>query len=302
MNILVIDTKLMMYKQYHSHKPAMGFLENIANLSLKLLPHIHKVVFVKDLGKSKRCEIYPNYKGKREETKDAMSSSEKARLKKFLAIYSKVDPILAHLGSVIAINGIEADDLGAIIAERLSGEHHIYLMSGDEDWSRFLVHPNTTMVHPTREKLITERMGKKEFGAAPNYKLIIDSVMGVAKESVDGITKLGKKRAVAFFEESQHDKEKYFDLLDSMLKIKKFGMVLPEWATCAEDVYERNSKIFATHKWEELDEFEQGIFLDGWQHKPSRNLPEILDNSLMTLGTPYIPTYSVTKFFRITAD
>ena len=243
-SILVIDTKLMMYTQFHSHKPALNFLEQVANLSLRLLPHIHKVIFVKDVGESKRCEIFPNYKGKRKETRDKMSTKEQKRLTQFLSLYNKVDELLSTLGSVIAINGIEADDLASMIAKRLGGEHDIYLLSGDEDWSRFLIHENTVMLHPRRAKLITKHTAHLEFGVFPEFKLLVDSITGVDKESVDGITKLGVTRAVKFLDEVEYKEDAFFKLLDKHLAVKKYGMVLPSWAKTAKEVYDRNSKIF----------------------------------------------------------
>ena len=299
MNILVIDTKLMMYKQHHSHKAPLDFLGEVASLSLKLLPHIHKVVFVKDLGKSKRCEIFPNYKGKRTETKDKQTSQEKQRLSKFLNLYNNSDNFLSNFGSVIAINGIEADDLASMIAKRLSGEHHIYLLSGDSDWSRFLTNSNITMLHPQRALLIDKDNAEAEFGVLPQYKLLIDSVTGVDKESVDGITKLGMKRAVGFLKLAEYSQDKFFTLLDSALEVKKYGMVLPKWADSAKEVWERNYKIFEAHTFEELRPEEVDIFFAGWSNKPPKSIEDILKVSLLDLEVPYLPPLNVIEFFRL---
>ncbi len=298
-SILVIDTKLMMYKQHHSHKPALDFLENIASLALKLLPNIHKVVFVKDFGKSKRCELFPNYKGKRKETKDKQSTQEKARLSKFIDLYNKSDHFLSQFGAVIAINTIEADDLASMVVDRFGEAHNIYLLSGDSDWSRFLVNENINMVHPQRELLINIDNAEEEFGVLPKHKLLIDSVTGVDKESVDGITKLGMKRAVGFLKLAEYNQETFFSLLDKALSTKKFGMVLPDWAKSTEEVWERNSKIFEAHTLESLTPSEQQDFKDGWSHTPERNVEEILKISLLSLGVPYIAPYNVVKFFGL---
>ena len=300
MNILVIDTKLLMYTQHHKHKPTLGFLEEISNLALDLLPHIHKVIFLKDKGKSKRVAIFPNYKGKREETKKKQPAGEKVRLKKFLNTYNTSDEFLKLFGSVVAINGIEADDLASMISKRLGGVHSIYLMSGDADWSRFLVNSNTYMVHPTRKSLITLNDTEEEFGVVADYKLLIDSTTGVDKESVDGITKLGMKRAVGFLKLADYDQDEFFKLLDDALAVKKFGMVLPSWANSAREVYERNIKIFEAHTYDSLTDAEQQQFLEGWSHQPCRDYNDIVKSSMTTFGNPYIPSMRVMDFFRIT--
>ena len=298
-SILVIDTKLMMYTKHHSRKPALGFLEEIATLSLKLLPHIHKVVFVKDLGKSKRVEIFPNYKGKRTENREGMKASEKARLKKFLHLYNNVDGLLRQFGSVISLEGIEADDLAAIIAKRLGAKHNIYLMSSDSDWSRFLTNPNTTMINPKRQNLVTTKNAEVEFGVSPEFKLAIDSITGVDKESVDGIWKLGMTRAVKFLEEAGNNLDTMFSLIDTALETKKYGMVLPEWATSTREVYERNSKIFEAHQYDDLSKEEQHLFMDGWDHSPSRSTEAILKISSIDLENPYLPSLNEENFFHL---
>ncbi len=115
-NILVIDTKLMMYTQHHRHKPILGFLSEIATKALKLLPNIDKIIFVKDLGKSKRCYNFPQYKEHRKDRNSKLDAKESKRLEKFLKMNEKSDEFLSQFGSVISVLGIEADDLAYMIS------------------------------------------------------------------------------------------------------------------------------------------------------------------------------------------
>ena len=298
-NILVIDTKLMMYKQFHSHRPPLGFLEAVSNLALELLPPINKVVFVKDYGKSKRAALYPAYKEKRLEVIKNKTPAESRRLHKFLELYEGCDDLLKQFGSVIAVFGIEADDLASMITQRLSINNNIYLLSADSDWSRFLVNPNTYMVLP-KKKLLDRSEAEQEFGVAPEDKLFIDCITGVDKENVDGIKMLGTKRAVTLFNKVDKNKNKFFVLLDEYIEQKKYGMVLPEWASEARDVYLRNYAIFEAHSFDSLSQKEQEVFLSGWRGVPERNTESILKISSIYLEEVYVPPARVVKFFHLT--
>ncbi len=172
-------------------------------------------------------------------------------------------------------------------------------MSSDADWTRFLINPNTTIINPRRDILVNNDNVEEEYIVPAKYRLLIDSVTGVDKENVDGIKKLGTKRAYAYLQVAEFDERKFFRLLNEGIEKKKYGMILPEWAKDVEDVYNRNYEILKPIEFEELTEEETEIFLEGWNTQPKRNIDVIIKMSLQNFGVPYVPSYDVEEFFKL---
>ncbi len=114
-------------------------------------------------------------------------------------LVSQVEPIreiVAALGwPVIAVDGVEADDVIATLAERAKkAGMNVVISTGDKDLAQ-LVDARVTLVNTmTNEKLDIEGV-KAKFGVPP--ELIVDyySLVGDAVDNVPGVAKVGPKTA-----------------------------------------------------------------------------------------------------------
>ena len=301
MNVAVIDTKLVMYQQQHRHKHAFQAILDVAQLGVGLLPHCSKIIWAKDLGKSKRCTDFPAYKAHRKERNKKMSATEKRSLEKFLDIYESSNDVLSILGNVISMEGIEADDLAYIIADRFakSGDVNVYLISSDADWARFLVADNIKMLHYGRAILIGAEDAEREFKVPQQWGLFVDSVAGVVKENVDGITKAGKGRVLQYLKKAEYNKEEFFKIFDEAVEAHKYGFKFPEWASSTKEVSERNLKILAPITWEDLSSKEKEDFRAQWSSVCSKSEDELIQVTTMKYNYTLIPNPDVKRFYGI---
>ena len=107
-----------------------------------------------------------------------------------------IHAVVAALGwPVVAVDGVEADDVIATLAERAkSSGMHCVISTGDKDLAQ-LVDERVTLVNTmTNEKLDIEGVRQK-FGVPP--ELIVDyySLVGDAVDNVPGVYKVGPKTA-----------------------------------------------------------------------------------------------------------
>lgn len=300
-NIVVVDSKLVMYFQHHRHQHPFNAFRDVARVMNELLPPVDKIIWVKDVSKSKRCIDFPAYKAHRADNRKKMKASEQQRVRDFQKLYDNSDEVVRYFGDVIAINGYEADDLAYIIADKFAGsdDYTIYLFSSDEDWARFLTADNIKMVHYGRERIITRNTVLEEFGVPQDKMLLIDSVKGVDKENVSGIKKAGKGRLMTALKLAEYDDDKFLEILQEWVDARKYGMTLPDWADTVQDVYDRNSKIFAPWGLDTMDDLERQLFNDGWASKTPIDSSTLLLNTTSDYMYPVQVTDVMSKIYKI---
>ena len=135
--------------------------------------------------KTFRDEAYAEYKANRSAMPDDLSSQ-----------IEPIREIVAALGwPVIAVDGVEADDVIATLAEQAKKTGmHCVISTGDKDLAQ-LVDEHVTLINTmTNEKLDIEGV-KQKFGVPP--ELIVDyySLVGDAIDNVPGVAKVGPKTA-----------------------------------------------------------------------------------------------------------
>lgn len=302
-NILVIDSKLVMYFQYHRHKHPFNCFQDVAKVATENLPRIDKIVWAYDEGKSKRCEFYPLYKAHRADEKKKASAKEQKRRDDFEKLYRKSKQFLRYFGDVVAIPGYEADDIANIVAERYAGspDVNVYLFSSDEDWSRFLYADNIKLLHYGRAHLIGAEEVEKEFNVPYEHKLFVDALAGVGKENVDGLVKLGKGRIMKALEDNKYDEDATVTTLQEWCDIHKYGARLPEWANSVQDVLDRNIKILSPYSYSDLTDDEKIEFQTQWDSKVPISATEVLISSNGEYGTAVVVTPIMQKFYKISA-
>jgi 5'-3' exonuclease len=302
--VVVIDTKLVFYYQFHRRKHPFNCIQDVAAKIAEVLPTPPaKIIWAMDVGKSKRVQDYPAYKAHRAENDKKQSASEQKRKKNFEALYNNSGETLRYFGNVIAVPGYEADDIASIVASRFAGDSsiNVVLISSDEDWLRFMYADNIKVLHYGTGKLLTRDSASEILGFPVDYKLHVDALTGVAKENVDGIIKAGKKRVSRILKDANYNLERLMYTLDEWCEEGKYGMRLPDWANSVRAVYERNYNILKPYTLSDFTSEETAQFREQWSSKKSENSTIISMEILEKFSFPILINGVMQRIFKITA-
>ena len=199
--LLLVDGSSYLYRAFHAmpelknaageHTGAIyGVVNMLRRLASDYKAQARACVF-DTKAKTFRDDAYPEYKANRSPMPDDLVSQ-----------IEPIHEIVAALGwPVIAVDGVEADDVIATLAERAKkAGMHCIISTGDKDLAQ-LVDERVTLVNTmTNEKLDIEGVRQK-FGVPP--ELIVDyySLVGDAIDNVPGVAKVGPKTAAKWIAE-----------------------------------------------------------------------------------------------------
>lgn len=303
MEIVVVDYRLCAFEySFHAHRPISSVFPKLAQLLLKNKVRPSKLVFAVDIGTSKRRSIYPEYKLHRQKIQAKETPAEQKRRAQFERDYKASLKWLSNIGTVIDIYGVEADDIGAIIAHRFADtKYQVTLVTSDKDWASFLVADNIRILHVKREHFITRKSCINEYEMSPEEVFLVQCFAGSAKENVKGIHKFGEKTFHKIYEEAL---DKSFLSLKKIIKEdyldKKYrGMCLPEGVTSYDNMCEMNYDLFLPNTIESLEEDEQNLFLEKFKHTPSTSYEEFVLMLLLEYDLSFSLTPQERSIFKL---
>jgi len=199
--LLLVDGSSYLYRAFHAlpdlknaqGEPTgaiSGVLSMLRRLSQDYKAEARACVF-DTKAKTFRDDAYPEYKAHRSPMPDDL--------------VVQIEPLklaIAAMGwPVIGVDGVEADDVIATLAERAKrAGMRCVISTGDKDLAQ-LVDEQVTLVNTmTNEKLDIEGV-KLKFGVPP--ELIVDfySLVGDAVDNVPGVPKVGPKTAVKWIQQ-----------------------------------------------------------------------------------------------------
>jgi 5'-3' exonuclease len=302
MTTLIIDTKLMMYYKFHRNQSINTTTFDIAALYMdvvKTLPKPDKIIFAYDVGASFRRTIYPDYKMQRKANLKKQSKSHQDKVKAFEKKYLDMQCVLKHFGNVVALEGIEADDIASILSKSSlkDNDNNIVFLTADSDWVKFMVQNNIYMLHPQRKKLISFYDLSKEFGYTPRKKVIMDAICGVAKENIKGLFRFGPVAFDRYWEENDGDVRRLLGSLELLVEEKP--SLLPEGYKSLEEMYKMNYELVRPLKFSELSEQHQEELLAAIKETPDRRVSAIVEDSAVCLGEIIQPTPLEATFFNL---
>ncbi len=272
--VVVVDTRLMAFSQFHGKRHITGVLTALSNLISKFDLDTTNIVFVADLSSSRfRKELYPAYKANRDTLRDKYTEAEKRAYETFNKDYRTLLKILPHFGRVVAINGVEADDCANIIADKLKDTHQVVLLSADQDWAQMLVHENVRQINPhTFTEFNRKSAGKigLDCGAIYPYKVFV----GDAGDNIKGLFRFG---AVSFKKLITNANTLDIDMLADFLQYQKYK--LPACFNTLEELVEINRQLVKLLPWEDLTQEEQEGFVSCWNtsRKPVSSVEQIAE-------------------------
>ncbi|MGS1006559.1 DNA polymerase I [Achromobacter anxifer] len=199
--LLLVDGSSYLYRAFHAmpdlrnaQGEPTGALYGVVNMLRKLVSD-HKAEYAACIfdarGKTFRDDLYPEYKSHRPPMPEDLAA--------------QIEPIhraVRALGwPVLAIEGVEADDVIGTLAKR-AAEHdvHTIVSTGDKDLAQ-LVNSHVTLVNTMTGEVLDEAGVVNKFGVPPDR--IVDYLMlvGDTVDNVPGVTKVGPKTAVKWLTE-----------------------------------------------------------------------------------------------------
>ena len=208
--LLLVDGSSYLYRAFHAMpdlRNSQGFptgaIQGMVNMMRRARTELdadHIACVFDTKGKTFREEMYPEYKANRSSMPEDLA----------LQIES-IHQVVKALGwPVLAVEGIEADDVIGTLAKQAKAQNWTVLIStGDKDLAQ-LVEPGISLINTmTEERLDTDGVIAK-FGVPPDRIVDYLSIMGDAVDNVPGVPKAGPKTAVKWLNE--------FGTLDELMR------------------------------------------------------------------------------------
>jgi len=199
--LVLVDGSSYLFRAFHALPPLTsskgqptGAVKGVINMIRRLAkdyPDSHIAVIFDAKGKTFRNDMYKEYKANRPPMPDDLRSQ-----------IEPIHQIIKAMGlPLIAVEGVEADDVIGTLAQQAWNEKMPTLIStGDKDLAQ-LVNEHVTLLNTmTDERLDVEGVNTK-FGLPP--ELIIDylALMGDKADNIPGVPGVGPKTAVKWLTE-----------------------------------------------------------------------------------------------------
>src|SRR6266496_1096361 len=175
----------------------------ITNFLLRLYENYHPeyVGWVHDRGVSFRQEQYPEYKATREKLGEELQQDFDRSLERVCQILDAF-----HI-PVIAINGYEADDVVATLAQHAVADGlQAVIVSGDKDFYQ-LIGAGIALLNPGRggqaaveEKWVDQSNASERLGVPPERVVDYLALVGDSSDNIPGVRGIGEKTAVQLLE------------------------------------------------------------------------------------------------------
>ena len=175
----------------------------ITNFLLRLYENYHPeyVGWVHDRGVSFRQEQYPEYKATREKLGEELQQDFDRSLERVCQVLDAF-----HI-PVIAINGYEADDVVATLAQRAAGGGlQAVIVSGDKDFYQ-LIGDGVALLNPGRggqaaveEQWVDRSNASERLGVPPERVVDYLALVGDTSDNIPGVKGIGDKTALQLLE------------------------------------------------------------------------------------------------------
>ena len=166
-----------------------GVVNMLKSLYKQYQPHQMAVIFDAK-GKTFRNDIYPDYKANRPPMPDDLREQ-----------IEPLHQIVKAMGfPLIAIEGVEADDvIGTIAHHATQAGRETIISTGDKDMAQ-LVNPHISLINTMTNQFLDPAGVKEKFGIPP--ELIIDylALMGDKVDNIPGVAGVGEKTALGLIQ------------------------------------------------------------------------------------------------------
>jgi 5'-3' exonuclease len=202
-DVLIVDSLNLGFRW--KHKGSVEFAEEYQRTvqSLAKSYNCGKVIITADGGASSyRKQIFPEYKGNREDLRAAQTDKEKEDFEAFFREYENTLLQLSLDYPILKYKGVEADDIAAyIVKHRKSlGIDNIWLISSDRDWDLLLSEDVSRFSYVTRKETTLANWRESYEFEIEDY-ISYKCLTGDKGDNIPGIEGIGPKRATALLAE-----------------------------------------------------------------------------------------------------
>ncbi|WP_426817260.1 DNA polymerase I [Winslowiella sp. 2C04] len=198
--LILVDGSSYLYRAYHAFPPltnsvgeptgAMyGVLNMLRSLLLQYKPS-HVAVVFDAKGKTFRDELFEHYKSHRPPMPDDLRA--------------QIEPLHQMVKAMglplLAVSGVEADDvIGTLALQAEKVGRPVLISTGDKDMAQ-LVTPNVTLINTMNNAILGPEEVNDKYGIPP--ELIIDflALMGDSSDNIPGVPGVGEKTAQALLQ------------------------------------------------------------------------------------------------------
>ena len=198
--LILVDGSSYLYRAYHAFPPltnsageptgAMyGVLNMLRSLIMQYQP-THAAVVFDAKGKTFRDELFEHYKSHRPPMPDDLRA--------------QIEPLHAMVKAMglplLAVSGVEADDvIGTLAREAEKAGRPVLISTGDKDMAQ-LVTPGSTLINTMTNTILGPEEVVTKYGVPP--ELIIDflALMGDSSDNIPGVPGVGEKTAQALLQ------------------------------------------------------------------------------------------------------
>ena len=196
-NLLIVDGLNLAFRWKHQKKEffKVEYVRTIESLAKSY--NCGEIVVLGDGGSDYRKEIDPEYKANRKERYADQTEEEKQEFLNFLGEFQKTVELCNEKGYLtIKYNGVEADDIAAVICQAREelGLEEIWLVSSDKDWD-LLVNENISRFSTVTRKETTMGNWDEHYDFEPDKYLTFKCLTGDKGDNVPGVNGIGPKRA-----------------------------------------------------------------------------------------------------------
>lgn len=196
-NILIVDALNLAFRYKHAKKKEfkLDYLRTVESLAKSY--GCSKIIITCDFGASTfRKNLYPEYKGDREDKVANQTEEEKQEFAEFFEEFNNTMEYVGQLYPVLRFKGVEADDLAAYLTSKFYSKtpNHIWLISSDKDWDLLINEKVSRFSFVTRKEYTLENWNTY-YEYEHDQALCIKTLVG-GKDNVTGIPGIGPKRAL----------------------------------------------------------------------------------------------------------
>jgi len=193
--LLLVDGSSFLYRAFHAmpdlrnrHNEPTGAIYGVLNMLRRLrndYPADYSLCVFDAKGKTFRDDWYPEYKANR----PSMPAD----------LVQQIEPlhqaIAASGWNIMALEGVEADDVIGTLAQHANDEMRCVIATGDKDLAQ-LVNEHVTLVNTMNNEILDIPGVNAKFGVPPERIVDYLTLTGDTVDNVPGVAKCGPKTAV----------------------------------------------------------------------------------------------------------
>ena len=198
--LILVDGSSYLFRAYHALPPLTttkgmptGALYGVLNMIKKLINQSHPeymgIVF-DTKSKNHRHDLFPAYKANRPEMPPDLAQQ-----------IEPLHAIIRALGiTVIAVEGVEADDvIGTLAHQAREQGRSVIISTGDKDFAQ-LVSEEITLVNTMSDSVLDRQGVIDKFGVPPEHIVDYLALMGDTVDNIPGVDKVGPKTALKWLQ------------------------------------------------------------------------------------------------------